>query len=160
MAPTRHTRMPLFDRLVDARPWTRREVPSHRTLDRFELRESVRRELERLFNTRSSLPPTRLAEMRNGERTVTDYGIPDLSGFMPANRDHRRDLADLLRRSVAAFEPRLTQPAVEVRQDPEDGEALVVFVDGLLLVDGVPEPITFPVVFRDGRGEVRIVEHR
>jgi type VI secretion system lysozyme-like protein len=156
--PGLHSRVPLLDRLVDEAPWEDREVPPRRTLDRRSLRESVRRELERLFNTRSPLSPSRLTAMAARDRTVADYGIPDLAGFAPANRDHWGDLAHLLTRTVAAYEPRLVDPRVEVRQDPEEDEALVVYVDGALQIEGVLEPITFPVVFRGGRGEVSYYE--
>lgn len=153
-------RAPLFDRLVDEEPWRRRESPPRRTLDPGGLRESVRRELERLFNTRSPLPTDRLAAMTPAERTVIDYGVPDTAGFSAANRDHRLRLGDLLTRSVAAYEPRLGAVTVEVRQDPDDGEAVMIYIDALLQMgQGVTEPITFPVVLRDGRSRVHISEH-
>lgn len=153
------TRAPLFDRLVDREPWKVREAPPRRTLDRKGLRESVRRELERLFNTRSPLPASRLAEMAPEDRTVADYGIPDPASFAPANPEDRREIAELLRRSVAAYEPRLQHVVVEARTLPDQPERLIFALGGALLIDGVPEPVTFPVVFRRGRGEVRILEH-
>ncbi len=152
------TRTPLFDRLVDREPWKTREVPPRRTLDRKGLKESVRRELERLFNTRSPLPASRLAEMAPEDRTVIDYGIPDPASFAPANPEDRRLIAELLRRAAVAYEPRLSHVVVEARTLPEEPEGLVFALGGALIVDGVAEPVTFPVVFRRGRGEVRVLE--
>lgn len=155
---SRITRTPLFDRLVDREPWKTREAPPRRVLDRKGLRESVRRELERLFNTRSPLPSSRLADMAPEERTVADYGIPDPSSFAPANPEDRRDIAEMLRRAVLAYEPRLSHVVVEARTLEDQPESLIFALGGALVVDGVPEPITFPIVFRHGRGEVRILE--
>lgn len=156
---SQRTRTPLFDRLVDWEPWKVREVPPRRTLDRKGLKESVRRELERLFNTRSPLPASRLAEMAPEDRTVADYGIPDPASFAPANPEDRREIAELLRRCVVAYEPRLSHVAVEARTIADEPAALIFALGGALVIDGVPKPITFPIVFRRGRGEVRILEH-
>ena len=67
----------LFDRLVDRDPKLRHEVRPMRTLDRRGLKESVRRDLELLLNTRCPLPAHRIPPR---DRSVVDYGIPDPLG--------------------------------------------------------------------------------
>ena len=100
-------RMPLFDRLVDRDPRLPHELRPTRTLDRRGLRESVRRELEQLFNTRCPFPAHRLPIR---ERSVIDYGVPDFSVFSPRSYDDRVHLAELLRRTFHR-RPRLPELA-------------------------------------------------
>src|ERR1051325_5709685 len=90
-------RMPLFDRLVDRDRFLSRELVQMRTLDRRGVRESVRRELEQLFNTRCPIPAHRLGSR---PRTVIDYGIPDFSTFSARNFDDRKRIAEILRKAV------------------------------------------------------------
>ncbi len=142
---------PLFDRLVDSETWSHHEVPPRRTLDRDGLRESVRRDLERLLNTRSPLPADQLAQH---QRTVIDYGIPALPGFAPPNPDDRLRLAAVVEAAVAAFEPRLHRLRVTVEETAEH-RALAVRIDADLVLGTVTEPVTFPVLIRAQAAEVR-----
>ena len=146
-------RTPLFDRLVDRDPRLRREVRPMRTLDRRGLKESVRRELELLFNTRCPFPAHRLT---GRERSVIDYGIPDFSLFSARSFEDRERLAELLRCAVEAFEPRLADVRVHVEPVSGDDLALAASIAALLLVDSVPEPVLFETVLqmREGRVEV------
>jgi type VI secretion system protein ImpF len=146
-------RMPLFDRLVDRDPRLRREVRPLRTLDRRGVRESVRRELELLFNTRCPFPAHRMA---GRERSVIDYGIPDFSTFSPRSFEDRERLAEVLRRAVEAFEPRLAQVRVRVEPLPGDDLALAGRVEALLLTESVPEPVSFDTVLQMREGKVEV----
>ena len=145
--------MPLFDRLVDRRPDLRRESPPMRTLDRRGLLESVRRELENLFNSRNSSPAHRLS---TSELTVADYGIPDFAPLGPSNPDDATELADLLRRAVEAFEPRLSGVEVEIDVKAGGDRGLAARVRGFLTVDDVPQPVSFPALLRSSDSEVGI----
>jgi type VI secretion system protein ImpF len=146
-------RMPLFDRLVDRDPRLRREARPLRALDRRGLRESVRRELERLFNTRCPVPAHRLAGRL---RTVLDYGIPDLSGYSARNPEDRERLADALRRAVEAYEPRLADVRIQLEAVPGDDLALAGRIQALLVADSVPEPVSFLTVLQLKEGEVEV----
>jgi type VI secretion system lysozyme-like protein len=147
-------RTPLFDRLVDRDPFLRREVRPMRTLDRRGLKESVRRELEQLFNTRCPIPTHRL---RLRERSVIDYGIPDFSTFSPRRFDDRTRLADVLRRAIEAFEPRLASVRVHVDAVGGDDMALVAVIEADLIVENVTEPVSFETVLqlKEGTADVR-----
>ena len=147
-------RTPLFDRLVDRDPRLGRELRPMRTLDRRGLKESVRRELELLFNTRCPIPAHRLA---GRERTVIDYGIPDFSTFSPRSHDDRARLAEAMRRAVEAYEPRLRQ--VHITIEPLAGEELMLAasLEAMMVYDTVPEPVSFVTVLqmKDGKADVR-----
>jgi type VI secretion system protein ImpF len=151
--PRAEIRMPLFDRLVDREPLQCREARPLRTLGRRDLRESVRRELEQLFNTRCPIPAHRLS---GRPRTVVDYGIPDLSGFSARSAPDRARVADVLRRAIEVFEPRLAGVRVVLEAVPEDGFALAGRIEAVLATDPVPEPVSFLTALQLKEGEVEV----
>lgn len=146
-----HARRPLLDRLVDSEPWQQHDRSRgggrtvDRTLDRDGLIESVRRELERLFSCRSPLTLAQLEDPHR-ERTVVDYGIPELAPSAAASPQDRHRLAAILRATVAAYEPRLREVAVTVEADPQRPRALRVHLGARLLVESVWEPVWFPIL--------------
>ena len=144
---------PLLDRLIDEEPNLRRESPPLRTLDRRGLRESVRRELEKLFNSRIS---SRAHEVESSALTVIDYGIPDFAPLGPENPDDAEALAGRLQRVVEAFEPRLQEVTVRVDVQRGGDRGLAATVAGVLVVDEVREPVSFPALLRPSQSEVRI----
>lgn len=152
-AHTPEARAPLFDRLIDRDRWLSRESVPLRTLDRRGLEESVRRELERLFNTRCPVPAPRL---EGRERTVIDYGIPDLSGYSALRTEDCEALARQMRRAIAAYEPRLAE--VRVQLEPSVGDALVMTgsITALLRIGSVAEPVSFTTLFQMKEGEVEV----
>jgi type VI secretion system protein ImpF len=145
-------RMPLFDRLVDRDPMLRRELRPLRTLDRGGLKESVRRELERLLNTRSSLPADRLAAR---ERSSIDYGVPDFSMFSAASFADRQRLAEIVRRAIVAYEPRLAGVRVYLEAIGDDFR-LFGRIEATLLTGRVAEPVHFDTVLQLGDGEAAV----
>ncbi len=147
---------PLFDRLIDREPGVRRELRPFRTLDRAGLRESVRRELEQLFSTRCPLPADQLV---GRQRTVVEYGLPDLTVLGPERYLDRERLASVLREAVEAYEPRLGQVRVAVAE-PREGEREVLRarIDGVLIIDGVPESVAFDTALHGGAAGVDLAD--
>lgn len=151
-----HVRAPLFDRLTDLDPWSAGEPRPMRTLDRTGLRESVRRELARLLNTRCSIPVDQLAQ--RPELTVLEYGIPDLSAYSIGDDDDQRLLANLVARAVASFEPRLREVRVAVVRLEDEQRSLLLRIDAVLAADEVAEPISFPALMGLKSGRVDVQE--
>jgi type VI secretion system protein ImpF len=145
-------RAPLLDRLVDEDPLRPSETVPRRALTRRQYRECVRRDLVWLLNTRVS-NPSRFADhaaapsARGGELTVLDYGIPDFGDFFTANRRDWTRLGRAIERALAAFEPRLANPAVEVAEQPGDIRRLEVVIHATLIADRDREPFAFPLVY-------------
>jgi type VI secretion system protein ImpF len=146
-------RMPLFDRLVDRDRFLRRELRPMRTLDRRGVKESVRRELEQLFNTRCPVPAHRLAGRL---RSVIDYGIPDFSTFSARNFDDRQRLADILRDAIEVYEPRLAQVSVSVEPKAGDDFVLVARIEAVLITENVPEPVSFTTTLQTKEGSAEV----
>lgn len=148
-----HVPAPLFDRLVDHDPRTREERRPRRTLDKEELRASVRRELERLLNTRSSLPALAL---QGRELTAIDYGMPDFSAYSAAAPEDQELLAATVARVVSAFEPRLQEVRVSVQRYENQRQALWLGIEAQLVMGEVSEPVSFPTVLGLKTGEAKV----
>lgn len=144
----------LFDRLVDEDPYeTAREKKPLRGLSREGVRASVRRELMRVLNTRC---PVSGDEAVSRERTILDYGLPDLDegGRRVIQESDKRRIATLIRHTIEAFEPRLKDVDVEVVRLPSPGGKLMVSIDGVLTLENIMEPLSFTLpVGGDGADE-------
>lgn len=148
----RGARAPLFDRFGDAEgeggaaflPWHAARGGASLTLSALE--RSIMTELDRLLNTRCAAT---LAQLAGRRRSVLDYGLPDYSTLYTADLTHRRQLGDLVRDTIAAFEPRLREVQVDVAFNPNSRQALEVGVSGRLLAEGRLEPVSFTVSVRE-----------
>jgi type VI secretion system protein ImpF len=149
-----HIAQSMIDRLIDDepgapdRPWISRAEAAGR------LKASVRRDLEWLLNARAAAaPPQSLRELN---RSVFVYGLPDYSGYsLTSPADRARLVADI-ETSVRKFEPRLANVAV-VALDPERlAHAMRFRIEALLMTDPAPEPVSFDTVLELNSGEYRV----
>lgn len=146
--PIEGARALLFDRLVDVHGDHEHERPL-RILNREQLKASVRRELDRLLNTRCSISLHRLGEE---ERSVVNYGIPDFSSLSPDSDDDRALIGLVLGQTIAAFEPRLRQVSVEVGRASGAESALWLNISAELVVGVFAQPVSFPVTLNNKSG--------
>jgi type VI secretion system protein ImpF len=146
----------LFERLVDLDPKAHKEEPRPlRILNKQELKESVRRELGRLLNTRSSTPTPLFGEE---ELTVLDYGIPDFSSFSAHNADDHRRIETIIKRAISAFEPRLHEVRITVEPFRNSDWSLWVKIDAFLVMDSFTEAVSFPVKMQNKTGQAEVHE--
>lgn len=143
--PIAGARIPLFERLVDGHLDEPSEPTPLRVQNRQELRESVRKEVSRLLNTRCPG-----GEDHKG--SVIDYGMPDFSWMSAAKGDDRRQIADTIARKVAAFEPRLRQVRVTLEPDAANPRVVVGTISAALVVESIREPVSFPLVIHSKAG--------
>lgn len=143
-------RASLVDRLVDRDPRSSREARPLRILDRRALKESVRRDLGWVLNTRS---PVAASQLEGQERTVVNYGLPDFSAMSPQNLDDHQRLAVNITRTIEAYEPRLRQPRVRVEEFRDNEKSLRIRIDALLAVGSITEPVSFTATMRTATGE-------
>jgi type VI secretion system lysozyme-like protein len=129
----RFSRPLLFERLVGP-PRTAAQTEQAgagagppRLHDVHDLRASIERELTDLLNTRAPLP---IEALEGRARSAIDYGVPDLSAFPAGQSDAMDRLARHLRDAVAAYEPRLRDPMVQIERDGRSADALTVIVQG------------------------------
>jgi len=149
---TEGARVLLFDRL-DNRALSPAETTHLKIMDRDGLRESVRRELARLLNTRC---PTPTHLIGGQDRSVVNYGIPDFSSMSPTNTEDQKRLATIISQTITAFEPRLTQVKVNVERYMESEHALFVRIDAMLIVRSITEPVSFKVYLHTSSGALTI----
>jgi type VI secretion system lysozyme-like protein len=157
----------LFERLVDEEP-NRKEEQPFRVLSKKKLRESVRRELGQLLNTRCPVPLPLIGEV---ERTVINYGIPDFTALSPHSSVDRQLIAAIIGQTIAAYEPRLCHVSVSVDHFDEHEHALHITVDADLVTDIViemhsypessssAEPVSFPIVLNNKSGILEVYEY-
>lgn len=145
----------LFERLVDDEPESQVEAQPLRVLEVEALRESVRREVARLLNTRR---PHSEALQDREELTVLDYGIPDFSHLAAASPSDRQHLGAILVRAISTFEPRLSQVEVSLEQPPGSKTKLVGWIKAILEVGSVKEPVSFPLAIGLETGETTMLE--
>ena len=104
----------LFERLIDFAPEQHQEAMSERVLSMSRYREGVIRDLEWLLNAGSHLPSEGLQEFPHVERSVFNYGRPDLAG-VALSRLSPTDLEAELAKAIRRFEPRIVPETLKVR---------------------------------------------
>ncbi len=144
----------LLDRLIDYEPEYSREAPASRVKNLRILKQSVRRDLEWLLNTRATpnVPP----ELKEVQASVAVYGLPDmttLSGKSPADKVRLRRSVE---RALEVFEPRLEGVVVTIDPEPGPNLSMRFRIDARLKVDPAPEPVTFDTLLQIGSGEFRV----
>jgi type VI secretion system protein ImpF len=142
----------LLDRLLDYEPEASREPAASRSKSLRQLKQSVRRDLEWLLNTRQA-PLDVDSEMREVNRSLAVYGLPDFSHLNIESASDQRQIRRLLEDKISIFEPRLTDVVLTI--EPARGaERVIRFrIDARLKVDPAPEPVTFDTVLQLSSGQ-------
>jgi len=104
----------LLDRLTDDERENKQESRDKRVLSPARLRECVRRDLTWLLNTTHLAALEDLEAHPDVQRSVLNYGMPDLAGRTVSSVDPRA-LERLLVKVIADFEPRLLKSSVKVK---------------------------------------------
>lgn len=147
----------LFERLTDLEPRIPDEKRPFIFSTKEELKESVRREVSWLLNTRAPFPAFFLNEQ---EQSTFNYGIPDLfSLFHPLDAASHRRLSRLLGKIISAFEPRLREVETTFDRYDDINRSLWLRINALLVVDTITEPISFLVQLHNNmKGTTEVYE--
>jgi|SRR5450432_1449915 type VI secretion system protein ImpF len=146
----------VLDRLIDQDPRTRSEAPAGRAQSVRDLKNSLRRDLEWLLNTsRIAIEPP--ASLRELNRSLYMYGLPDFSAFNISSARDQSRLIRILQGAVKVFEPRLANVRIVPGELTTVGTRKVRFrIEGLLLMDPSPEHISFDTVLQLNNGEYQV----
>lgn len=150
----------VLDRLIDLRPDVDREPTSSQTQVLHQLRQTVRRDLENLLNSRCRCRswPEELTEL---SRSMVSYGVPDLSGADIFNSERRRIFLRTVEEVIRKFEPRFTRvKVVEVANADLLDRTLRFRIDALLRAYPAPEPIVFDSSLEPGTRNFEVQEPR
>src|SRR5438270_531827 len=133
----------VLDRLLDADPTVSREAPRSHNQVLADLKLSLRRDLENLLNTRCRclVWPPELTEL---EKSLVNYGIPDITGADLAAVKGREQFCRTLQGVLRQYEPRFKTVTVQMRPNVDPLDRTLHFrIDGLLYADPAPEPVVF-----------------
>lgn len=140
----------LLDRLS-----TDDEGPSTRSNSMRLYRESLKRDLEWLLNTRQALIPG-LERFAHANRSVIHYGLMDTSSISLASSMDRQRLQQAVTSCITHFEPRLTDVRIVIGSDGQDRKQMRFHVEAQMLLDPAPEPISFDTVLDLTSGEYTV----
>ena len=146
----------VLDRLIDLEPGNRKEAQAVRAQSLREMKDSVRRDLEWLLNTRRT-PEEPISTATELWKSTYCYGLPDITGMAlntPASRD---ELAHSLERAISAFEPRLINVSVSMQQSPTASRTLRFQIEALLRTEPAPSRVFFDTRLELIRGEYEVV---
>jgi type VI secretion system protein ImpF len=116
------------------------------------LKESVRRDLENLLNTRRRAAswPDSFEEL---ERSLYSYGIPDFTSTNASSAADVRQFLRVIEDVIRQFEPRFKSVRVSLPESVESEDRVLRFrVDGLLHAEPAPEPAAFNTEIEPGSG--------
>lgn len=146
----------VLDRLVDLEPKSQSEAPLTRSQSVRVLKAAVQRDLEWLLNTRRVFqePDESLKEV---SRSAYVYGLPDFSQYTMVSPADQAKLLKQLLATVKLFEPRLANVRIVPIETTEKGiQQFRLRIEGMLLMDPSPEPVSFDTVIGLKSGTAKI----
>jgi type VI secretion system protein ImpF len=132
----------ILDRLIDEDP-NSPDPDKSRVQHVRDLRNSVKRDLENLMNTRFRMqtPPEQLVQL---EKSLLNYGLPDLATVNIGDVGKKRQFIKDLETTLATFEPRFkTIKVIHIENKETNDRTLRFRIDATLYADPSPEVIIF-----------------
>jgi type VI secretion system protein ImpF len=146
----------VLDRLLDQEPGTQMEAPLSRSQSVRLLKSAVRRDLEWLLNTRRIFPEPD-ESLKEVNRSLYRYGLPDFSTYTMASSADQTKLLRHLLTAIKLFEPRLANVRIVPLENSAVGfQEFRLRIEGLLLMDPAPEPVSFDTVIELRSGICRL----
>ncbi|OUS30157.1 type VI secretion protein [Gammaproteobacteria bacterium 45_16_T64] len=148
----------IFDRLLDNEPEKKVEDNHDQFQATRSLRESVRRDLEQLFNTRYRITSAK-DNPPELELSLVNYGLPDLATINLVDEDTRIDFCRSLETTIRRYEPRFKSIKVHTLGNVENEDRTVRFrIDAVLHADPAPEVIIFDSVLEPVSRSVEVID--
>ncbi len=153
-------RASILDRLLDDEPQTQTDIDKSRHQQLRELRDSVRRDLQSLLNTRHRMisPPEEYSQL---EISLLNYGLPDLAAVNIADLEKKRSFTRLLEKILTDFEPRFKTVKVQHITNTNTTDRTLKFrIDATLYADPAPEIVVFDSVLDPVSRTVNVEESK
>ena len=150
----------LLDRLTDEAPGESSQRGASVTLS--ELRRSVLRDLNWLFNTTQLLKGDEAESWPRVRKSVLNYGLPALAGVAASGLDVRK-LERSLRQAILDFEPRILPDSIRVKaevdaQSLDHHNVISLQIEALLWAQPVPVELLLRTQFDLESGQNRVDE--
>lgn len=142
----------ILDRLIDYEPDLSKEPVQNRYTSISQIKASVIRDLENLFNTKRQItlvPPA----YREVNTSVFVYGLSDFTSQSPKSATVRQQLRHDIEKTITCFEPRLKNVTVHFEKPGQNERGLKFRITALLVIDPISEPITFDTFFDVNRSQ-------
>jgi len=148
----------ILDRLLDDEPHNQAEQdPGQHQLVK-QLRNSVRRDLESLLNTRFHVikPPDDLSEV---DRSLMNYGLPDLATINITDAKKRDEFTANLQKTLVEYEPRFKSVKVSYIDNKDDTDRTLRFrIDAVIYADPLPQVVVFDSILESVSRTVSVKE--
>ncbi|HZL27276.1 MAG TPA: type VI secretion system baseplate subunit TssE [Acidobacteriaceae bacterium] len=138
----------LMDRLID-----HDEMPSTRSQSVVMFRNSIKRDVEWLLNSRKAFVP----EIENyplAANSVFTFGLPDVNE-LPGGNSASNVLA-AISQTIQIHEPRIREPRVSLVRTDTLARSLRFHVEGKLVLENSEEDISFDTLFEVTSGEYQV----
>lgn len=145
----------VLDRLIDLDPRQSHEPPKSRSTSLAELKQSVRRDLEWLLNTRcfTDAGDSRLEE---APKSVAFYGLPDFTALSAKNHNELKRATKSLETAIKIFEPRFMDLKVSLEPISSVDRQLKFRIEARLNIEPTPEPVAFDTILQLGSGDFSV----
>jgi len=145
---------PLFDRLIDDDPETVTEAPPKRYYNRFELIQSIEREVDRILNTRATV---KRAEYQDFAEDPLNYGLPEMFGlgdfsqYDATNETEWPMIAELCEQAIIRYESRIKDVTATVTSFDKKTQTLSMTIHAEFAMKEFQGELTFPTTFLMGQ---------
>jgi len=140
----------LIDRLTDVEQW-----PETRGASINMYRDSIKRDLEWLLNTRQIVMPE-LEGFPVTAASVLNFGLPDIHSFDGSAGKEHNALTAALEKCIRTFEPRISQPRVFLTRSDHLSRSLRFHIEGQVSYENMDEEIKFDTVLELISGEYEV----
>ncbi|KZL12578.1 Gene 25-like lysozyme [Pseudovibrio axinellae] len=151
----------LLDRLTDDNPFQQVEARDARVVGSVNLRRSIQRDLEWLFNTTHLGSDINLDGLPEVKSSVLNFGIPDLGALTNKSVE---DIETILREAIANFEPRIIEDTLVVSvvepNKPRRANRLDFQIEGKLWSQPLPQALYLRTEFDLDVNAVQIAKPR
>lgn len=156
----RNLRASILDRLFDDEPEVKVDSEKTRQRKLKDLRNSVRRDLESLLNSRCRVvsPPEELTELAN---SLLNYGLPDLATVNMLDVAKKKEFTRSIEHLIRVYEPRFKSVKVNHLANKDKTDRTIRFrIDAVMYADPAPEVIIFDSVLEPVLRTVTVEESK
>jgi type VI secretion system protein ImpF len=140
----------VLDRVMTVEEWPATRAQSLRFF-----KDSLRRDLEWLLNTRQP-PIPQLTSYPAARASVINYGLPDISALGLMSASDQKSLRSAIEVCIRNFEPRLMDVHVTLESSDTVDRRLRFHIEGNMKLDPAPEEISFDTVLELTSGEYKV----
>lgn len=154
----KNLRPSILDRLIDHEPSMNVEAEKDRHQQLRDLRNSVRRDLENLLNTRYRMvePSSSYEQL---DSSLLNYGLPDLATINITDDDKKKEFTKNLEKIIRDYEPRFKSVKVNFVENKDRVDRTLRFrVNATLYADPAPEVVVFDSVLEPVSRTVNVEE--